>query len=367
MRTLHPDMLGGRYLLANFLPSELEQLFLSWEQPRYRARQLLEGYYCSRCTDLAAITTLPSTLRQQCAEHFITQAVAVQNMQRSRDGTVKLVCRLLDGKVVESVLIPREMRDGRSGRTLCISTQAGCPLGCVFCATASLRLQRNLEPAEIIGQIFAAEEKLGERITNVVFMGMGEPLLNYDAVVRALRLMTWGTKPLVAPRHITLSTAGIVPAIKKLVHEQLRIKLALSLHATTDELRRQLMPIARRWSLDELLEAMEEYYRATARPVTYEYILFDGVNDTDTDIRRLIRIARRVPSKINVIPFHPIDFVHPSGLAAQLQPTPPQRIAAFVAALRSAGIPTMVRSSSGVDIAAACGQLALAELAKTSH
>lgn len=367
MRTLAAEALKGRRLLGNFLPDELAELFVQWGQPRYRADQVLHAYYARRCVDFRRMTTLPESLRQRCAEEFITLPLELISLQRATDGTVKMLFELLDGARIESVLIPREMRDGRKRRTLCISTQAGCPLGCVFCATASLRLRRNLEAAEIVGQIIATERVLGEHITNVVFMGMGEPLLNYDAVVRAVRLMTWGKQPLIAPRHITLSTAGIVPAIEKLANEQLSIKLALSLHATTDTLRRRLMPIARRWSLEETLTAMETYYRATRRPITYEYILFDGLNDSADDARRLGKIARRVPAKVNVIPFHPIDFTHPEGLAAALRPTPPERMAEFVATLRRQGIPTMVRSSSGVDIAAACGQLALAAVPKMSH
>ncbi len=357
-------MLQGRRLLGNFLPEELEELFCQWDQPRYRATQLLHGYYAQRQTNLLELSTLPRALRQRCADEFITMPLRCVAQTRSSDGTVKLLFELLDGARVEAVLIPREMRDGRSRRTLCISTQAGCPLGCVFCATASLKLHRNLETAEIVAQILATEHIVGERITNVVFMGMGEPLLNYDAVVRALRLMTWGQQPLVAPRRITLSTAGIVPAIERLAHEDgVTVKLALSLHATTDALRQRLMPIARRWNLEQVLAAVEHYYRATGRAVTYEYILFDQLNDSEADIQRLVKIARRVPSKVNVIPFHPIDFTHPVGFAAELRPTPRQRIAEFVEALRRSGIPTMVRSSSGVDIAAACGQLALTSAA----
>jgi len=366
MRTLAPDVLAGKQLLGNFLPEQLEALVEQWGYPRYRAQQLLHSYLVERRFDLRTITTLPDALRQRCADVFIALPLELGSMQRASDGTMKMLVRLLDGAQVEMVRIPREMRSGRSRRTLCISTQAGCPLGCVFCATATLKLHRNLETAEIIGQFLLAEQVLGERITNVVFMGMGEPLLNYEAVTAAIRLMTWGKRPLVAPRHITLSTAGIVPAIARLAEEPISVKLAISLHATTDELRRRLMPIARRWSIAELLEAVEYYYRATRREITYEYILFDQLNDSETDARRLVRIARRVPSKVNVIPFHPIDFTHPSGLAAELRPASGERLKAFVEMLRRAGIPTMVRSSSGVDIAAACGQLALAEL-KTSR
>ncbi|RMF33604.1 MAG: 23S rRNA (adenine(2503)-C(2))-methyltransferase RlmN [Chlorobiota bacterium] len=366
MRTLARDVLGGKLLLGNFLPEQLEALLEQWGQPRYRAQQLLQGYLAERRFDLRTITTLPGALRQRCAEAFIALPLELSSMKHATDGTVKMLVRLLDGAQVEMVRIPREMQSGRSRRTLCISTQAGCPLGCVFCATATLKLQRNLETAEIVGQFLLAEQVLGERITNVVFMGMGEPLLNYEAVTAAIRLMTWGTQPLVTPRHITLSTAGIVPAIARLAEEPISVKLAISLHATTDELRRRLMPIARRWSIAELLDAAEYYYRVTKRDITYEYILFDRLNDSEADARRLVRIARRVPSKVNVIPFHPIDFTHPSGLAAELRPASGERLKAFVEMLRRAGIPTMVRSSSGIDIAAACGQLALAEL-KTSR
>ncbi len=366
MRSLALDALAGKQLLGNFLPEELEVLIEQWGYPRYRAHQILHGYLAERRLEPRAITTLPQQLRERLASEFITMPLKLSTMHRSQDGTVKMLVRLLDDAHVEMVLIPCEMRSGRNRRTLCISTQAGCPLGCVFCATATLKLRRNLEAAEILGQLLLAEQTLGERITNVVFMGMGEPLLNYEAVTRAIRLMVWGKTPLIAPRHITLSTAGIVPAIDQLAQEPFAIKLAISLHATTDRVRTQLMPIARRWSIAELLDAVERYYRQTKREITYEYILFDQFNDRDADVRRLVRIARRVPSRVNVIPFHPIDFTHPVGFAAELRPARPERFRAFVESLRREGIPTFVRSSSGVDIAAACGQLALADV-KTSR
>jgi 23S rRNA (adenine2503-C2)-methyltransferase len=198
-----------------------------------------------------------------------------------------------------------------------------------------------------------------QRITNLVFMGMGEPMLNYDNVMRAVEILTHEKAAGIAASHITLSTAGLATEIRRLADEGQKIKLAVSLHATTDDLRLRLMPINKKYPLSEIMDAVEYYYRVTRKPVTYEYILFDGLNDGDDDIRRLVRLTRRVPSKINIIPFHPITSAYPEGLPLQLQPTPRDRIERFAAKLRQEQVTVMLRSSSGRDIDAACGQLAV--------
>ena len=226
-----------------------------------------------------------------------------------------------------------------------------------------MRLRRNLSAAEIIEQFLVVQQHTERRITNVVLMGMGEPLLNYSAVRQALQHFLNPWFPLLGARRLTLSTAGIVPRILRLADEPFRIKLALSLHATTDALRSQLMPINRKWNIAQLLQAAEQYYRKTRVPITFEYILFDQLNDSRQDARRLARFTRRFPSKVNIIPFHPIDFVHPQGLAAQLRPSTPERFNQFVQWLRSENVVVMVRSSSGKEIYAACGQLALSSVA----
>jgi len=231
-------------------------------------------------------------------------------------------------------------------------------LGCKFCATASLKLQRSLSLGEILDQFFFAQTYSETPITNVVFMGMGEPMLNYDTVMRSVELLTDPTLELLSPKRITVSTAGVVPGIIKMADEQRQIKLALSLHATTNGLREKLMPISKKWNIQAVMDALEYYYQKTRIPVTFEYILFQGLNDSQEDIKRLTKLTRRFPSKVNIIPFHPIDFTVPTGFAATLQPTSDEAFKNFQQQLLQNDVTVMIRSSSGVDIDAACGQLA---------
>ncbi len=362
MRTL-PLHSGGKLHLKGLSRPELEALVSSWGEPSYRATQLFQWLYAKRATDFAAMTNLPRSLRQRLAEECTLETLRLERTQRSEhDGTVKLLFRLPDGAAVESVLIPSEEAHSQRRRlTLCVSTQVGCPLGCAFCATASLRLRRNLNAAEIVDQLLQAQRLSSQRITNLVFMGMGEPLLNFEAVLTAVRIWTDPVAELLSPRRITLSTAGLVPEIYRLADSGIRIKLAISLHSVDQQLREQLMPIARRYPLSELQEAARYYAHQTHRPVTYEYILFDRLNDTPADADAVARFVKKsAAAKVNLIPFHPIDFVGPTGLAAQLRPSPPERIHAFQERLRRHGVLAFLRSSSGIDINAACGQLAFA-------
>jgi 23S rRNA (adenine2503-C2)-methyltransferase len=207
--------------------------------------------------------------------------------------------------------------------------------------------------------VLVVEAESGARITNIVYMGMGEPLLNYEEVFASISILSNPDNEFVPASRITVSTSGLPDAIRRMADDGQRVKLALSLHALTDELRDELMPINRRYDLRTVLDAVEYYYRTTRRPVTYEYIVFDGLNDTDDDVRRLARIARRVPSKVNVIPFHQIEFTNPTGITARLRPSGREDLDRFVNKLRDAGVQVMVRSSSGEDIDAACGQLAI--------
>jgi 23S rRNA (adenine2503-C2)-methyltransferase len=333
--------------------------------PAYRSKQIFHWLYAKRAQSFSEMMQLPTDLRSQLERHLIIGKITLSHKSVSADGTIKFLFKLADGLEIESVLIPSEMRDtkGESRRkTLCLSTQVGCPLDCKFCATASMKLKRNLTVAEIILQFFEAERLTGEKITNIVYMGMGEPMLNYDNVVRSLKILTDPILEIIGSKRITVSTSGLPDEIRKFAHEKLGVKLALSLHATTDELRSKLMPINRAHPLKELLSAMDEYYKITGIPITYEYILFEGLNDTDADARRLAKIARRLPSKVNVIPFHRIDFTNPEGFGAELHPASDEHFANFNATLKSLGVQVMVRSSSGEDIEAACGQLALSKL-----
>jgi 23S rRNA (adenine2503-C2)-methyltransferase len=334
-------------------------------EQKFRAKQVYQWLYQKRARSFEEMTDLPKKLQQDLASRFWIPSLKVEQESVSADGTRKYLFTLDDGRAIETVLIPSEMRDDRGEsrrKTLCVSTQVGCPLDCKFCATASMKLKRNLTTAEILLEIFEVERLTGERITNMVYMGMGEPMLNYENVVKSLRIITDPANELIGKRRITVSTSGIPEAIRKFSQEGLGVKLALSLHATTNGLRTQLMPINKRYPLEEVLSAMEEYYRETGIPVTYEYILFKDLNDSEEDAKRIAKIARRMPSKVNVIPFHEIDFTSPTGLGAELKPAPPARFRAFLEALKQNGVQVMVRSSSGEDIEAACGQLAVINL-----
>lgn len=332
--------------------------------PGYRAAQIYKRLYGSRNFSFEDMTELPAPLRATLAEHYHLPILELETESKSEDGTRKYLFKLEDGREIESVLIPSEMRDDKGDsrrRTLCLSTQVGCPLDCKFCATATMKLKRDLTTAEIVMQLFEVERLSGEKITNVVYMGMGEPMLNYDNVIRSLRIITDPDLDILGAKRITVSTSGLPDEIRKFADEGLGVKLALSLHATTDELRSKLMPINRRYPLGEILAAMEYYYQKTHIPVTYEYILFEGLNDSEADAKRIARFARRMPSKVNVIPFHKIDFTHPTGISAELHPTTKEKFNDFIALLKREGAQVMVRSSSGEDIEAACGQLAITQ------
>lgn len=347
--------------------SDLERLFESVGIKRYRARQAYDAMYISRIDNVQEMLLLPHSLRDLLDSEYRTHSVHLKTLQVSEDGTKKFLFELFDGRAIESVLIPSEMaeEDGHPRRrTLCISTQVGCNLGCVFCATASLNLKRNLTSGEIVDQFLQAQKHSSKPITNIVFMGMGEPLNNYDAVMRAVEIFNDQRTSMVAPRRTTLSTAGVIPGILRMADERRIVKLAVSLHATTQGVREKLMPIAKRWPLEALMEALEYYYQKTRKSVTFEYIVFEGVNDSRDDVRRLARFTRRFPSKVNVIPFHNIAFTHPEGFGAQLTPATPKHFQQFIDRLRADGVHVLIRSSSGKDIDAACGQLALSDKMK---
>jgi 23S rRNA (adenine2503-C2)-methyltransferase len=341
---------------------ELEEFISGIGAPAFRAKQLYTWLYAKRASSFDDMTSFSREFRQELARHAQLRTLELLDTQQSDDGTIKFLFHTHDGYNIESVLIPSEARDDQQEpkrRTLCLSTQVGCPLDCKFCATASMKLKRNLTAGEIIEQYIRVEAFAGERITNIVYMGMGEPMLNYDGVFRSVAIFTDPANEFVSAQRITISTSGVVPGIIRMADEGQRVKLALSLLALTNAMRDDLMPINRRYDLREVMDAIEYYYRKTRRPVTYEYILFDGWNYTDDDVKRLAKITRRVPSKVNVIPFHPIEFTNPTGLSARLHATTREKFDRFIAKLQQAGAQVMVRSSSGEDIDAACGQLAV--------
>jgi 23S rRNA (adenine2503-C2)-methyltransferase len=370
--TPHPaSQLALKTALKGLSLDELRTFVRELGEAEYRAAQIYSRIYDHRAESFAAMTELPASLREKLSAVATIDALPVTRLQESADGTKKFLFGLADGREIETVLIPSETTgdDGEPKRlTLCVSTQVGCAVNCKFCATASLKMKRNLSAGEIVDQFLQAQKFSEQPITNLVFMGMGEPMLNYDNVMKAVDIFTreasaGAPSPAVlGAKRITLSTSGFVEGIKRMADERRSIKLALSLHATTNGLRTELMPINKKWGLTALGDALEYYYRLTKQPLTYEYILFDGLNDSDADARRLAKLTRRVPSKVNVIPFHPIDFTHPHGIAAALKPTTNEKFLWFIQRLRELDVTVMIRSSSGKDIHAACGQLALSSL-----
>ncbi|MDJ0868558.1 MAG: 23S rRNA (adenine(2503)-C(2))-methyltransferase RlmN [Myxococcota bacterium] len=319
----------------------------------YRAEQLAAWLYARGVEDPERMTDLPADLRERLGQDWRVRALDVEALQRSADGTIKGRLRADDGELIESVLIPEGERI-----TLCISTQVGCPLACSFCATGTLGLRRNLRTAEIVDQVCRMQEALepGRRITNVVYMGMGEPLLNLPAVVDSIRILQHPKGFGLGPRRVTVSTAGVVPRIGPLL-EQVPVNLAVSLHAARDEVRDRLVPLNRRFPLDALIGTLRKLDAVTPRrPVFFEYTLIDGANDAPEDARALARRLRGLPCKVNLIPMNP-------HAGSDARPPPPERVERFLAELARAGVTVTLRRPRGADIDAACGQLAARETA----
>lgn len=334
--------------LIGMLPSELEDLAVELGASRYRGRQLATWIYRKGVTDLGAMTDLPREFRTMLAGRAVITLPEVERITPSQDGSRKLVFRLADDCRVSAVMMPDEDRI-----TLCLSTQVGCGYGCTFCLTGTMGLERNLAPAEIVGQLLAANHLLdeGQRVTHLVFMGMGEPLANLAAVVKSIRIMIDARLGIgYSPRRITVSTVGLVSGIERLGRENLKVNLAVSLHAATDEVRGRLMPVNRSWNLAALMEAVRRYPLAPRQRIFFEYVMLEGVNDSIQDAERLARLLRGIKAKVNLIPFNDWE-------GSGFQRPPLARILAFQGVLLDAGITTTVRWSKGEDIGAACGQL----------
>ncbi len=343
--------------LAGVLASDLEQLLVSWNEPGFRSQQILHWLYTKRCTEFSAMTNLSETLRDRLRESFRLRSLKTARVQGSADTTSKFLFRLDDGRFIESVLIPAtEGAPGRRSprRTLCVSSQVGCAYGCRFCASGLAGFARNLTAAEIVEQLLFAEQLASRRVDNVVFMGMGEPLANYDAVLRSIRILNaqWG--PNIGARQITVSTSGLAPQIRTLAEENLQIRLAVSLHGPTDEIREQIMPVNRRYPLAELLDALDFFRSRRKQRITFEYILIEGVNDEPAHARLLAALTRRVHAKVNLIPYNTVE-----GLTWS-RPSP-ARQQIFAGILREQGCLATLRLEKGHDIDAACGQLRLRE------
>jgi 23S rRNA (adenine2503-C2)-methyltransferase len=337
----------SRLNLIGLLASELEDLAVAWGASRYRGRQLATWIYRKGVADLDAMSDLPKEWRALVGERAHATLPEVERETPSQDGSRKLVLRLEDGARVSAVVMPDDARV-----TLCLSTQVGCGYGCAFCLTGTMGLERNLTAGEIVGQVLVANQMLaGGRVTHLVFMGMGEPLANYAALVKALRILTDARLGLgYSPRRITVSTVGLVAGIDRLGRENLKVNVAVSLHAATDEVRARLMPVNRSWNLAALMAAVRRYPLAPRQRVFFEYVMLEGVNDGVDDARALVRLLAGVKAKVNLIPFNDWE-----GAGFRRPPLP--RILAFQRALLDAGLTTTVRWSKGEDIGAACGQL----------
>ena len=346
---------------------ELELYIIESGEKSFRAKQIYDAVYINRKRNFSEFSVLPSELRNKLDEQFVLDSLTPNRVQHSKDGTIKFLFDLHDNNSIESVLIPSvDFEDNKELKrnTLCVSSQVGCGLACTFCATGRLGLKRNLTAGEIVDQVIQAEHISESKITNIVFMGMGEPLQNLPNVLKAIDILTSENTKVVGRKKITVSTSGLANKINELAEIEHPVKLAISLHATTNGVRSKLMPIAEKWDLHQLREAIFDYYNKTKIPVTYEYILFDGLNNGSDDVKRLAKFVRSVPSRVNIIPFHDISFTDLSDFAKTLKPASIIQIEQFVKELRKSGVNAFVRTSSGSDIDAACGQLALSKRAE---
>jgi 23S rRNA (adenine2503-C2)-methyltransferase len=356
----------SRANLLGLSVAELRAFLESLGECGYRGAQIYHALYAERKFDLAAMTNLPAALREKLAREAVIALPRIVRRHRSADGTVRYVLALdaqtaADGENgrgpkqanIETVFMPEENR-----QTICISTQAGCAVDCRFCLTATLGLVRNLTAGEIVGEVLAALEDNRDALkpqTNIVLMGQGEPLLNYDAVLAALRILLDQKGVAIAPRHAALSTSGIIPAIERLGQEKVRPNLAISLNASSNEQRDQVMPINRKYPLEKLLDACRKYPLRPREWLLFEYVLLGGFNDSPEDARRVVRLLSGIRAKVNLIPWNPgaLPFKRPE----------PERVAEFQKILMDKGVLVFVRDSRGQDVMAACGQLALSESA----
>ena len=335
---------------------ELTQWLVRQCQPAYRAKQIFHDLYHRQVAGPAEMSGLPKELRDLLAAQFSAPSLEVATEQKSADGTTKWLFRLADGQFIESVLIPVEGRaSGKLSerRTVCLSTQVGCAYSCAFCASGMDGFKRNLSSGEIVQEVLAVERSLKPaRVTNLVFMGMGEPLANYDNLLKAIRVLNDPEGLKIGARKITISTVGLVPMIERLAKEGLQVELSISLHAPNDGLRGRIMPVNRKHPLAELMKACRAYAKATKRLITFEYILIHEVNDGPEQARELAVLLKGLLCKVNLIPCHPIP-------GAPFARPPMKRMLAFEAVLKEKKIPCTLRRSRGLDIDGACGQLRL--------
>lgn len=330
---------------------ELRAFFIALGAEAFRGNQVYEWLWQKSVHSFEAMTNLSLDTRNMLAANFVINHIEVDHMQRSVDGTIKNAVRLHDGLVVESVLIPTNSRT-----TACVSSQVGCSLDCRFCATAQLKRMRNLNPDEIYDQVVAIDRQSrhyhGRSLSNIVFMGMGEPLMNYNNVLKAIDKITSPDGLGMSSKRITVSTSGVPKMIRKMADEQVKFKLAVSLHSAIENVRTEIMPFNATFGLSDLRDALQYWYEKTGSRITYEYVVWEGINDTRAAADALVAFCRFAPSKVNLIEYNPIDGGEAFRQASE------QSVAMYVETLESSGITVTVRRSRGKDIDAACGQLA---------
>jgi 23S rRNA (adenine2503-C2)-methyltransferase len=333
-----------------FSKEDLRTFFVANGDKAFRGNQVYEWLWSKGAHSFEDMTNVSKATRNMLENHFVINHVKVDKMQRSEDGTVKNAVRLHDGLVVESVLIPTNTRT-----TACVSSQVGCSLDCNFCATARLKRMRNLEPAEIYDQVIAIDKEsrlyYNHPLSNIVFMGMGEPLMNYNNVMKAIEMITSDEGLGMSPKRITVSTSGIPKMIKKMADDEVKFNLAVSLHSAIDEIRSRIMPFSQSFPLVDLRESLEYWYRKTKSKISFEYVVWKGINDDKASIAALVKFCKYVPCKVNLIEYNPIDD-------GEFQQASEESINAYIKALEATGIVVKVRRSRGKDIDAACGQLA---------
>ena len=329
---------------------ELRDFFVANGDKAFRGNQVYEWLWTKGAHSFDDMTNVAKTTRTMLETNFVINHIKVDTMQRSEDGTVKNAVRLHDGLVVESVLIPTNTRT-----TACVSSQVGCSLDCNFCATARLKRMRNLEPAEIYDQVIAIDKEsrlyYNHPLSNIVFMGMGEPLMNYNNVMKAIEMITSSEGLGMSPKRITVSTSGIPKMIKKMADDEVKFNLAVSLHSAIDEIRSKIMPFSESFPLADLRESLEYWYKKTKSKISFEYVVWKGINDNKQSVDALVKYCKYVPCKVNLIEYNPIDD-------GEFQQASEESIHAYIKALEATGIVVKVRRSRGKDIDAACGQLA---------
>lgn len=336
--------------IRSLTKAQLRDFFIQSGDKAFRGDQVYEWLWQKNAHSFEEMTNISKETRQNLQDNFVINHIEVDNIQRSSDGTVKNAVRLHDGLIVESVLIPTESRT-----TACVSSQVGCSLNCKFCATARLKRMRNLNPDEIYDQVAAINKEsllyFNHKLSNVVFMGMGEPLMNYDNVISAIEKITSPEGLGMSPKRITLSTSGIPEKIKQLADDDVKFNLAVSLHSAIDEIRTEIMPFNKKFDLTQLKDALRYWYAKTSSRVTYEYIVWNGINDDQKSIQAFVNFCKIVPCKVNLIEYNPIDD-------DQFKQASDASIKDYVSSLEKHGFVVNVRRSRGKDIDAACGQLA---------